>query len=120
MQGMAQKVDVKFVDDLDGSEASGTVSFALDGKSYEIDLSDDNAARLRDSLASFVAAARRSGTATRRGRGQRGAAEPESRPTRSNREETAAIRTWARENGHEVSERGRIPKAVVQAYQSAH
>ena len=54
---MAQKVDVKYVDDLDGSDASGTVAFALDGKSYEIDLSDDNAARLRDSLASFVAAA---------------------------------------------------------------
>ena len=117
---MAQKVDVKYVDDLDGSAASGTVSFALDGRSYEIDLSDDNAARLRDSLASFVAAARRSGTATRRGRGQRGAGEAESTPTRSSREETAAIRTWARENGHEVSERGRIPKAVVQAYQAAH
>jgi hypothetical protein len=115
---MAQKVDVKFVDDLDGSEASGTVSFALDGKAYEIDLSDDNATRLRDSLASFVAAARRSGGTARRG--QRSAGASESAPTRSSREETAAIRTWARENGHEVSERGRIPKAVVQAYQTAH
>ncbi len=58
---MAQKVDVRFVDDLDGSEAAGTVTFALDGKAYEIDLSDENAARLRDSLATFVAAARRTG-----------------------------------------------------------
>jgi Lsr2 len=119
---MAQKVDVKYVDDLDGSEASSTVSFALDGKSYEIDLSDDNATRLRDALASFVAAARRSGTsAARRGRGQRAAAAPEGTSSaRADREATAAIRAWARENGHEVSERGRIPKAVVEAYQSAH
>jgi hypothetical protein len=117
---MAQKVDVKYVDDLDGSAAAGTVSFALDGKSYEIDLSDDNAARLRDSLASFVAAARRSGSAARRGRGQRVPADAPAAPARADREATAAIRTWARENGHEVSERGRIPKAVIEAYRSAH
>lgn len=117
---MAQKVDVKYVDDLDGSEASGTVSFALDGRSYEIDLSEDNAARLRDVLASFVAAGRRGGTSARRGRGQRATAEVPAAPVRADREVTAAIRTWARENGHEVSERGRIPKAVVEAYQSAH
>ena len=117
---MAQKVDVKYVDDLDGSDASGTVAFALDGKSYEIDLSDDNAARLRDSLASFVAAARRSGGTSRRGRGSRATTEGTPAPARADREATAAIRTWARENGHEVSERGRIPKAVVEAYQSAH
>jgi Lsr2 len=116
---MAQKVDVRFVDDLDGSEAAGTVSFALDGRAYEIDLSDDNAARLRDSLATFVAAARRTGA--RRPRGQRSStSEAPAAPARPSREATAAIRTWARENGHEVSERGRIPKAVVEAYQSAH
>ena len=116
---MAQKVDVRFVDDLDGSEAAGTVSFALDGRAYEIDLSDDNASRLRDSLATFVAAARRTGT--RRARGQRSStSEAPAAPARPSREATAAIRTWARENGHEVSERGRIPKAVVEAYQSAH
>jgi|SRR5690242_15715877 len=115
---MAQKVDVKFIDDLDGSRASGTVSFALDGKAYEIDLSDDNATRLRDSLASFVAAARRSGAAPQRPRATRGGG-ADGDGTRAGREETAAIRNWARANGHEVSERGRIPKAVVQAYQSA-
>jgi len=116
---MAQKVDVRFVDDLDGSEAAGTVSFALDGRAYEIDLSDDNAARLRDSLATFVAAARRTGA--RRARSQRSStSEAPAAPARPSREATAAIRTWARENGHEVSERGRIPKAVVEAYQSAH
>ena len=58
---MAQQVNVKFVDDLDGSDAAGTVSFAIDGRAYDIDLSEDNAARLRDSLASFVAAGRKSG-----------------------------------------------------------
>ena len=117
---MAQKVDVKFIDDLDGSDAAGTVSFALDGRSYEIDLSDDNAARLRDALASFVAAARRSGSGARRGRSaQRQSAEAPA-TTRPSREATAAIRTWARENGHEVSERGRIPNSVVQAYEAAH
>ncbi len=116
---MAQKVDVRFVDDLDGSEAAGTVSFALDGRAYEIDLSDDNASRLRDSLATFVAAARRTGT--RRARGQRSnTSEAPAAPARPSREATAAIRTWARENGHEVSERGRIPKAVVEAYHSTH
>ena len=66
---MAQQVNVKFVDDLDGSDAAGTVSFAIDGRAYEIDPSEDNAARLRDSLASFVAAARKSGGAARPGAG---------------------------------------------------
>jgi len=116
---MAQKVDVRFVDDLDGSEASGTVTFALDGRAYEIDLSDDNAARLRDSLATFIPAARRTGS--RRSRAQRSTtSEAPAAPTRPSREATAAIRTWARENGHEVSERGRIPKAVIEAYNSAN
>jgi hypothetical protein len=116
---MAQKVDVRFVDDLDGSEASGTVSFALDGRAYEIDLSEENAAKLRDSLATFVAAARRTGS--RRPRSQRsGTSEAPAAPARPSREATAAVRTWARENGHEVSERGRIPKAVIEAYNSAH
>ena len=116
---MAQKVDVRFVDDLDGSEASGTVTFALDGRAYEIDLSDDNAAKLRDSLATFIAAARRTGS--RRSRSQRSStSEAPAAPARPSREATAAIRTWARENGHEVSERGRIPKAVIEAYNSAN
>ena len=69
---MAQQVNVKFVDDLDGSDAAGTVSFAIDGRAYEIDLSEDNAARLRDSLASFVGAGRKSGGT--------GAAAPTARP----------------------------------------
>jgi hypothetical protein len=120
---MAQQLNVKFVDDLDGSDAAGTVSFGIDGRAYEIDLSDDNAARLRDSLASFVAAARKSGGSGAAGgrRGQKmttASSGPRSQPL--DREQTAAIRAWARQNGHEVSDRGRISKTVVDAFQAAH
>jgi hypothetical protein len=119
---MAQQVNVKFVDDLDGTDAAGTVSFGLDGKTYEIDLSDDNAAKLRDSLAVFVGAARKSGGSTATGRrgAQKITATSAPRPQSSDRDQTAAIRAWARQNGHQVSDRGRISKAVVDAFQAAH
>src|SRR3954451_18011185 len=107
---MAQQVNVKFVDDLDGTDAVGTVSFGLDGKTYEIDLSDDNAAKLRDSLAVFVDAARKSrGSATTR-RGQKMTASSAPRPQSLDRDQTAAIRAWPRQNGHQISDRGRISK----------
>jgi Lsr2 len=115
---MAQQTTVRFVDDLDGSEASGTFDFSLEGRSYQIDLSDDNAAKLRDALAPYVDAARKAG-----GRGRARAARQTAvaeKPARSSREETAAIRQWARDNGHQVSERGRIPKSVIEAYQAAN
>ncbi len=118
---MAQQVNVKFVDDLDGSDATGTVLFAIDGRAYEIDLSEDNAARLRESLASFVAAARKSGGAAAAGRRTpKMTASSAKRPQPLDREQTAAIRAWARQNGHQVSERGRISKTVVDAFQAAH
>jgi hypothetical protein len=107
---VAQHVKVVLVDDLDGSSASDTVSFGLDGRSYEIDLSEDNAGKLRDALAAYVAAARRAG-----GSGRRPSAPRAPRPV-SNRDESAAIRLWARENGHDISERGRIPNSVTTAY----
>jgi hypothetical protein len=121
-ESMAQQVNVKFVDDLDGSDAAGTVSFGLDGKAYEIDLSDDNAAKLRDSLAVFVGAARKSGGSATTGsrRGQKMTASSAPRPQSLDREQTAAIRAWARQNGHQVSDRGRISKTVVDAFQAAH
>jgi Lsr2 len=102
---MAQQVNVKFVDDLDGSDAAGTVTFGLDGRAYEIDLSDDNASRLRASLASFIAAARQSGGSNAAGgrRGQKMTASSPARPQPLDREQTAAIRAWARQNGHQVS-----------------
>ena len=113
---MAQQTTVRFVDDLDGSDASGTFDFSLDGRNYQIDLSDENAAKLRDALAPYVDAARKAG-----GRGRRRAPRQTTaaqKPARSTREETAAIRQWAREHGHQVSERGRIPKSVLEAYRA--
>ena len=115
---MTQQTTVRFVDDLDGSEASGTLDFSLDGRNYQIDLSDENATRLRDALAPFIDVARKTGGRGRRGRAQRQTAMAD-RPARSNREETHAIREWARQNGHQVSDRGRIPKSVIEAYQAA-
>ena len=110
---MAQQVSVTFVDDLDGSEASGTVSFALDGKTYEIDLSERNASKLREALSPFASAARRGSRGSRRVTAPRTASP---RPA-YDRERTAAIRDWARQNGHTVSDRGRIPTAVIEAYE---
>ena len=109
---MATMTTVTLVDDLDGSEASESVSFALDGASYEIDLSEDNAEKLRDALAGYVASARRvDGAPPRPGRPE-GAAKPAKAArgarTAPDREQTAAIREWARANGYEVSERGRL------------
>ncbi|MEY9214775.1 Lsr2 family protein [Thermobifida halotolerans] len=109
---MAQKVQVLLVDDLDGGEAEETVSFALDGTSYEIDLSSPNAKRLREELAPFVEAARRIPT-------RRGASRGKQRTVLS-RERSAQIRAWAQEQGKSISERGRIPKSIVEEYEAAH
>ena len=108
---------MRFVDYLDGGEASGAFDFSLEGRNYQIDLSDENAAKLRDALAPYVGAARKAG-GRGRGRAPRQTAVAE-KLARANREETAAIRQWARENGHQVSNRGRIPKSVIEAYQAA-
>jgi Lsr2 len=112
---MAQQTTVRFIDDLDGSDASGTFDFSIDGRQYQIDLSDENAAKLRDALAPYIGAAR---TAGGRGRALRQTAVAE-KSSRSIRDETAAIREWARANGHEVNDRGRISKSVMEAYQAA-
>ncbi|UQX88931.1 Lsr2 family protein [Jatrophihabitans telluris] len=115
---MAQKIQVLLVDDLDGGTATETVSFSLDGMSYEIDLSESNASVLRDALAPYVGHARRAGRAS-------GRTAATTRPARggvvrADREQTQAIREWARANGHKVSERGRIPASIVDAYNSSH
>jgi hypothetical protein len=117
---VAQRVETRLVDDLDGTEAAETVTFSLEGQQYEIDLSDRNATRLRDSLAAYVGAARRAGTARQP---RPATATPTPAPTArtsaatGDREQSAAIREWARENGHQVSDRGRIPHSVIEAYQ---
>ena len=112
---MAQKVNIVLVDDLDGSEASESVSFGLDGTSYEIDLNDQNAARLRDALAEFVGHARKVGSASRRGGGRRsGGGAAAGGPS------AREIRDWARENGYDVPDRGRVSAEVREAYDAAH
>jgi hypothetical protein len=111
---MAQQVSVQYVDDLDGSAASGPVDFSLDGKGYTIDLSDTNASKLREILTPFVTAARRpSGSAHRL------SASParSGGPSRS-RDEVQAMRGWLRENGYTVKDRGRVPAEFVAAYQT--
>ena len=110
---MAQKVTVVLVDDVDGGAADETVSFALDGVSYEIDLSTKNATAFRDSLAQYVGTARKVGSrSSGRGAGRRRASGGDNR--------TAQIREWARANGHKVNERGRIPATIIEAYDKAH
>jgi hypothetical protein len=111
---MAQKVTVQLVDDLDGttSEDISTVLFGLDGVSYEIDMSDANAKRLRDGLAEYVDSARRIG-----GRVKRGTKSGSQNGTGTS--EAGQIREWAPENGFELSARGRIPSHVVEAYKQA-
>jgi hypothetical protein len=108
---MAQRVNIVLEDDIDGSEADETVSFALDGATYEIDLSSANAAQLRDSLATYIGHARRAG-------GRRAAGRPASRAT--GKRDLADVRQWARQNGHTVSERGRISAEIQAAYDKAH
>src|SRR6478735_3687103 len=107
---MAQITEVRLLDDLDGGEAAESVSFSLDGKSYEIDLSEKHAAALRDAVAPFVGSARRAGGSAGVSRARM------SMRTSRPREQTAAIREWATTNGYEVSARGRIPSAVLEAY----
>jgi hypothetical protein len=109
---MAQITEVKLLDDIDGGEAAESVAFSLDGKSYEIDLSEKHAAALRDAFAPFVGSARRAG-------GSATASRPRmSARTGRSREETAAIREWATANGLEVSARGRISSTVLAAYEN--
>lgn len=109
---MAQKVHIVLVDDLDGSEATETVSFGLDGVSYEIDLNDKNAAALRDAMAGYVGHARKVGSATRRARKSGGGS--------SNGPSAKDVREWARANGHDVPDRGRVSAEVRAAYEAAH
>ncbi|KFZ80838.1 hypothetical protein ED92_10960 [Amycolatopsis sp. MJM2582] len=116
---MAQKVSVSLVDDIDGTEAEETVEFGLDGVSYHIDLSEENAEELRDIFEQYVEHGRRAG-----GRKRKAVAAPavaalsvvSKAPTAADREQNQAIRAWARKNGYEVSDRGRIPSEVVEAY----
>ena len=112
---MAKQIIHKLVDDLDGGDADETVKFALDGVQYEIDLSSANAEKLRDVFAPYVAAGTKVGrggvvVGGRAARGRGGAT--------ADREQNKAIREWAKKEGREISDRGRIPQEIVDEYHS--
>lgn len=110
---MAQIREIRLVDDLDGEVADETVEFGVDGKNYEIDLSKENAGKLRDLLAEFIASARKAGG---RRRAASAPAAPAARRPSIDREQNQGIREWARKRGMKVSDRGRIPAEVLEAY----
>lgn len=107
---MAQKVQVLLVDDIDGGEARETVSFALDGVTYEIDLSEANAGKMRDQLAKWIGHARRSG----------GRKVSTRRTGTPGRRDLNAVREWGRANGFQVSDRGRVSGELQAAYDKAN
>ncbi|MEE1942602.1 Lsr2 family protein [Streptomyces sp. TRM 70361] len=109
---MAQKVQVLLVDDIDGGEADETVTFALDGKTYEIDLTTANADKLRGLLEPYVKSGRRTGGRTARGKARTAGG--------GGSQDTARIRAWAKENGYEVNDRGRVPANIREAYEKAN
>ena len=124
---MAQRTVVQLVDDIDGTEIGDnrgeTVTFGLDGATYEIDLTDQNAKQFREAVQVYVANARRIGGGRGRSAGvgsvptqRRGGSSSAKRDP----EQTKAIKEWARANGHKVAERGRISQSVIAAYEAAH
>ena len=113
---MAQKVIREFVDDIDGSEAERTFTFAIDGTNYEIDLSSQNIKEFHEAIAGFVESARKvkvSGTVRR-------AHKISTSGSGRSREQTQAVREWARLHGHSISHRGRIPASIQRAFEQAH
>ncbi|MDO8143874.1 MULTISPECIES: Lsr2 family protein [unclassified Isoptericola] len=110
---MVQKTQVVLLDDIDGTEGDETVTFSLDGVSYEIDLTSAHASELRESFSKWIGHGRKAGPKAA-GR----AAGP--RRGRTDRAQLQKIREWARENGHEVNDRGRIPARILEAYEAAH
>lgn len=106
---MAQKVQVLLIDDLSGGEADETITFALDGMTYEIDLSTKNGKKLRSQLAPYIDAARKT-------RGRTSTSRPRAAKTGPS---SAAIRDWAKENGFDVNDRGRVPANVREAFEKA-
>jgi Lsr2 len=107
---MAKRVTVSVVDDFDGTaDADETIEFAIDGVSYEIDLSSKNAKSLRDDLSRWIAVARRVG----------GRRKVRSATRTSGSEESAVVRQWARRSGYDVSSRGRLPADILEAYRAA-
>ncbi len=109
---MAQRVITTLIDDLDGGEAEETLTFALDGKTYEIDLSTKNGQKLRDLLDPYIKAGRKTGGRTTISR-------PKDAKTGNTGPSTSDIRAWAKDNGYSVNERGRVPANVREAFEKA-
>jgi hypothetical protein len=108
---MAQRITTLFIDDIDGGEAEGTIRFGLDGAEYEIDLNAEHSEELRNALADYVSHARKVGGIARRGAARAS--------QRSSTMDTVAVRTWARDQGIDIKERGRVPATVVEQYHAA-
>jgi Lsr2 len=115
---MARQVITTLIDDMDGKKADRTVEFSLDGTNYTIDLSDANAGKLRKALDPYIAAGTRVGRAS--GRSVRHSRLGPPARSAGSRDENKLIRDWAGQNGHQISERGRIPRSVTSAYRAAH
>jgi nucleoid-associated protein Lsr2 len=113
---MARQVITTLIDDLDGKKADRTVEFSLDGVNYTIDLSEANAGKLRKALDPYINA----GTRLGRSAGRISARRTAPARTAGSRDENRLIREWAVANGHQISERGRIPQSVTDAYRSAN
>jgi hypothetical protein len=115
---MAQKVITEFIDDIDGSPAERTFTFAVDGTNYEIDLSTENIAEFTSAIGGFIESARKvKGSRSSNGRRTHNAG---ANGGRQSREQTQAVRDWARQQGHNISNRGRIPSSIQQAFDEAH
>src|SRR3954466_16203714 len=110
---MAKQVITVLTDDLDGGDADRTIEFGLDGVNYTIDLSEKNAGKLSKALDPYLTVASRVGRTAANGRI---ASRVPAGPSRANRDQNQAIREWATKNGYEVSERGRIPASIVEAF----
>lgn len=111
---MAQRMIVELIDDLDGKDADETITFALDGVDYEIDLSGKNAAKMRDALAPFVDAARKTG-----GRKSKSKTKTSAMGGPTSGPDPAKVREWALGQGYDVANQGRVPRRIVEAYKAA-
>lgn len=107
---MAQKLETLFIDDIDGGAAEGTVRFALDGHEFEIDLNREHSNELRSALGKYISHARKVGSTARRS---------SARGRQSASVDTVAVRAWARQNGLDIKDRGRVPAGVVEQYRTA-
>ena len=107
---MASKTLIVLQDDTDGSEASETIAFGIDGAVYEIDLNEKHAKQLRSSLEKYAAKGRKAGSRRSSGRGR----------ARIDKEQSSGMRSWLQEHGHEVNSRGRIPAKLQELYHQAN